>query len=95
LAWQLHVHIPTAARSFPPFSWTISPPLVLYICSRFLQSWPKSRLISEGVALFGLAAAPDGGLARDVLLKFFLPNRPLPFHSFSQVGCLSYMHRRM
>jgi hypothetical protein len=26
---------------------------------------------------------------RDVLLKFFLPNRALPFHSFSQVGRIS------
>uniref|UniRef100_A0A383VFK2 AAA+ ATPase domain-containing protein n=1 Tax=Tetradesmus obliquus TaxID=3088 RepID=A0A383VFK2_TETOB len=49
-----------------------------------LQSWPVSRLSAEGVALFGLAAAPAGGMYRDVLLKFFLPNRALPFHSFSQ-----------
>jgi hypothetical protein len=58
-------------------------PCCVYLC--FLQSWPVSRLTSEGVALLGLAAAPAGGMYRDVLLKFFLPNRPLPFHSFSQV----------
>eukprot|EP00775_Hariotina_reticulata_P004851 gene4851-5098_t len=49
-----------------------------------LQSWPVPRLMSEGVALFNLAAAADGGVFRDVLVKFFLPNRPLPFHTFSQ-----------
>lgn len=51
-----------------------------------LQSWPLTRLASEGVALFNLAAAPAGGVSRDVLLKFFVPDRALPFHSFSQVG---------
>jgi hypothetical protein len=61
-----------------------------------LQSWPITRLTSEGVALFGLAAAPAGGMYRDVLLKFFLPNRPLPFHSFSQVsfGCAHIFYTR-
>lgn len=56
-----------------------------------LQSWPQSRLSAEGVALFGLAASPDGAVARDVVLRFFVPEQPLPFHSFSQVspGCLT------
>lgn len=53
-----------------------------------LQSWPQSRLRAEGVALFGLAAAPDGAVARDVVLKFFVPEQALPFHSFSQVCVL-------
>jgi hypothetical protein len=52
-----------------------------------LQSWPQSRLRGEGVALFGLAAAPDGAVARDVVVKFFVPEQALPFHSFSQVCC--------
>jgi hypothetical protein len=42
-------------------------------------------LSSEGVALFNLAAAPDGAVARDVVVKFFRPEQALPFHSFSQV----------
>jgi hypothetical protein len=54
------------------------------------QAWPQQRLAAEGVALFGLAAAPDGGGAagaglRDVVLRFFRPGQPLPFHCFSQV----------
>lgn len=53
---------------------------------RARQSWPPARLSAEGVALFHLAAAPDGGLFRDVAVKFFVPNRPLPFHALSQVG---------
>jgi hypothetical protein len=50
-----------------------------------VQAWPQQRLAAEGVALFGLAAAPDGGVARDVVLRCFVPNQALPFHSFSQV----------
>lgn len=38
--------------------------------------------------MFGLAAAPDGAVARDVVLRFFAPEQALPFHSFSQV-CVS------
>jgi hypothetical protein len=64
----------------------VSRPMFSHVFLFFLQSWPVSRLSSEGVALFGLAAAPAGGMYRDVLVKFFLPNRALPFHSFSQVG---------
>jgi len=53
--------------------------------SLLTQSWPQSRLSSEGVALFKLAAAPDGAVSREVVVKFFQPDLPLPFHSFSQV----------
>jgi len=53
-----------------------------------LQSWPLSRLSSEGVAMFGLAAAADGGMFRDALVKFFVPNKALPFHAFSQVAVM-------
>mgnify|MGYP001811402664 CR=1 FL=1 len=35
--------------------------------------------------MFGLAAVPDGAVARDVVVRFFVPEQALPFHSFSQV----------
>jgi hypothetical protein len=65
-------------------------PMVLLLPQSHLQStspqsWPVNRLMAEGVALFNLAAAADGGVFRDVLIKFFVPSRPLPFHTFSQV----------
>lgn len=56
-----------------------------HLQSTLPQSWPVNRLMAEGVALFNLAAAADGGVFRDVLIKFFVPSRPLPFHTFSQV----------
>lgn len=52
---------------------------------RRLRAWPKERLAAEGVALFGLSAAPDGQVYRDSVLKFFRPEAPLPFHALSQV----------
>jgi hypothetical protein len=93
----LQCHVPLADASSRHLNTVTQTPS--YVCRlrpshlSLLQSWPQSRLRDEGVALFGLAAAPDGAVARDVVVKFFVPEQALPFHSFSQVHLDEYSCR--